>query len=188
MGLFISKVLAAKRVGKLYIFLSPDKLAAAVRSGVMKPLGGTQPKEQGVKEKNLHYRNDRGEAVFHGVSTTRNAHWKPKEHSSRDKGYWDTIRLTLDGDRISERHPIRSYNDFWKWESYSERKLKDPFYAQSEEKIITDEKGFKGWMRYLLAVDVLDVAKEAFEEKNLTFDVPVSFVSSFARKKSLAEG
>jgi hypothetical protein len=171
--------LASKQLGKLYLFISPDKLSLATTSGIMKPLAGTQPMD--VKKKSLHYKTTKGDSVFYGVSTTRNPNWKPNETLTH--GYWDVIRLTLDGDKISTKYPVKSYNDFWKSDDYAKRKRssKDEFYAQSEEKIITDKYGFKGWMKYLLAVDVLEEAKDEFIALKLDFkNVPVSFVKDFS--------
>jgi hypothetical protein len=171
--------LASKQVGKLYLFISPDKLSLATTSGRMKPLVGTQPMD--IRKKSLHYKNEKGDSIFYGVSTTRNPNWKPNETAHH--GYWDVIRLTLDGDKISTKYPVKSYNDFWKSDDYAKRKRssEDEFYAQSEEKIITDKYGFKDWMKYLLAVDVLEEAKDEFIALKLDFkNIPVSFVKDFS--------
>lgn len=96
--------------------------------------------------------------------------------------YWESVRLTLDGTKISQKHRVKSYNDFWQDPDYA-RKKRDrgtQFYAQSEEKIVTDKNGIKDWMQYLLAVDVLEDARNEFESLKLDFkNVPVRFVKNF---------
>jgi len=190
----LKKVVASHRIqaftGKLYLFISPDKLSLAAKSNTMKPLAGSQPMD--VKKRNLNYKTKQGVSIFYGVSTTRNPNWKPNETAS--SGYWDVIRLTLDGNKISTKYPVKSYNDFWKNKDYSQlkRSSKDEFYAQSEEKIITDKHGVKDWTKYLLAVDVLEEAKDEFINLKLDFkNVPVSFVKDFSNiskfKQQLAD-
>lgn len=110
-----------------------------------------------MPKKLLHYINDYGEHVFWGISTTRNPIWKPNETSRH--GYWGPIRVTLDGDKLSTKYKIVSYNDFWKFGDQS-RKLKDAFYNQSEEKIITKADGIPNWSKYVISVEVLDSERE----------------------------
>ena len=187
-------IISSKPIGKLYHFISPDHLAMAMISGVMRPFWGgcSQPmdiKKKYIRQPPKHYKSDRKESLFYGVSTTRNPNWQPKEYlrgSETSSLYWDVIRLTLDGDKIGTKYPVKSYNDFWKSEKYSQlkRTSKDEFYAQSEEKIITDENGFKDWFKYLLAVDVLEEVKDEFDALDLDFkNVPVSFVRDFSRQQ-----
>jgi hypothetical protein len=172
--------MAAKQVGKLYLFISPDSLSLAVKSGTMKPLGSTQPME--MKKKYTHHQDDTMGHVFLGVSTTRNPHWRPNLKEG-GHGYWNVIRLTLDGDKISNKYPIKPYNDFWKWDDYAKKKRSDDeFYSQSENKIITDRGGFKGWLKYLLAIDVLNEAKDEFESLKLdTYlkNIHINYVEKF---------
>jgi hypothetical protein len=174
--------LAGKSVGKLYLFLSPEKLEIALKSGVMRPLGSSQP--MAMRKKALLYKNSfSGDSVFNGISTTRNKAWKPNE--TLKHGYWAEIRLTLDGDKLSHNHLLVPYNDFWKFDDYAKKKRdsKDEFYSQSETKIVTDKNGLKNWTKYLLAVDVLEDVRDTFEKMDLQKylkNVPVRFVNKFS--------
>jgi hypothetical protein len=167
----------SKNVGILYHFISPENLGLILSRKLMKPLAGSQP--MSIKKKYLHYKNDTGDSIFYGISTTRNPLWKPNSGQP-----WNVIRLTLDGDKISNKYPIKSYNDFWKFQDFSSRKRNaaDEFYAQAEEKIITDKNGLKNPIDYIIKIDVLESAKEDFDKEGLEkylSGINVIFVQNF---------
>lgn len=186
MGSFLQKiaVLASKPLGNLYHFIAVHKLAEALKSGNLIPHGGSQPMD--MKKKYLSYKNDRGEAIFQGVSTTRNPTWKPTniEHNKDpDRHYWAKVRLTFDGAKISSRYKVKSYNDFWKDEMYPLKKRdEDGFYAQAEEKIITDKHGVRNFLKYVTAVEALEGVRAEFEKEigDRLGDIPVTFVKQFS--------
>lgn len=167
----------SKSVGDLYRFCSPEGLALSFAHNAIKPLAGSQPME--IRKDLLHYKNDRGESVFYGVSTTRNPIWKPEGGQP-----WGPIRLTLDGAALSQKYKIASYNDFWKAEDYAKKKMStDEFYSQAEEKVITDRHGIKDFKKYIKQVDVLEEERESFIKEGLDkklSGVPVNFVTKFS--------
>jgi hypothetical protein len=177
---FAEMVVEGKQVGNLYQFIDPDKFVSIVKSNKMVPHGGWLPKGTKLPKELLHYTVDGnilGRHVFWGVSTTRNANWKPNTREAKIP-YWAPIRITLDGDKLSNNHKIIPYNDFWIIGGGKSKNGFDPFYSQAEEVILTDKNGLVDWKKYVVAIDALESAKDQIGDVGME----INFVDSFSKK------
>jgi hypothetical protein len=150
----IEKILKeAKQRGTLYHYTDYDHLTKIIESNILKPLHTTiLGKER------------------YTVSTTRDKNFHEPEREIQGT----SIRLELNGDKISENYKILPYNYFTQENNYyfnSSNNPARPKDTESEEAIITTEKGLINVKKYIELVTIFpDKEKNAYAAKR-TFEI-----------------
>lgn len=147
MSNFINKILyesriflvEAKNLGTLYHFTSVNSIEKILEENKLRPHAQTLKNEKEVfgcsltRDKFFHKTGDRLDSGVAGISA----------------------RISLNGNKISERYKIFPFNWFYVFLSTSEETRARGDYSESEELVVTSEQGLTNLKNYILEISIL---------------------------------